>query len=410
MGRSQVLPYLQGCAGRGHEITVLSCEKSERFQRHQAAVAALCEGSHLRWHPTTYHQQPPVLSSIYDSRQLTRKAVQLHSSCNFDLVHCRSYIPVLTGLKLKHEFRLPLIFDMRGFWADERVDGRNWNIKNPLYWAVYRFFKGLEARALVKADAIVSLTNAAREALLARQELGLDPARIYVIPCCVDFEHFRLSSTAGQEARAELGIPQSASVLAYLGSLGGNYMLEEMLGFFKVYGRRNPAAKFLFITSDAREPIIEAAARHSIDSEDILIRAATREEVPALVAAANAGIAFKQPSFSAIACSPTKLGEMLALGIPVCVNSGVGDVEEIISRTGGGAVVHSFDEASFEPAVDALDNSHQPKSRMRAAAKDLLDLSIAVDCYDQIYRDLVPAKSDRLAPAAPSASRERTFE
>ena len=31
LGRSQVLPYLQGLSERGHEITLLSCEKPARM-------------------------------------------------------------------------------------------------------------------------------------------------------------------------------------------------------------------------------------------------------------------------------------------------------------------------------------------------------------------------------------------
>ena len=30
---------------------------------------------------------------------------------------------------------IPIIFDMRGFWADERIDGHLWSLNNPIYRA-----------------------------------------------------------------------------------------------------------------------------------------------------------------------------------------------------------------------------------------------------------------------------------
>ncbi len=56
----------------------------------------------------------------------------------FLLVHCRSYITALVGLWMKKKFGVKVIFDMRGFWADERVDGGLWDLKNPLFKFVYK--------------------------------------------------------------------------------------------------------------------------------------------------------------------------------------------------------------------------------------------------------------------------------
>ena len=34
-----------------------------------------------------------------------------------------------------------LLFDTRGFWADERVDGGLWNLKNPIYNYLFEYLK-----------------------------------------------------------------------------------------------------------------------------------------------------------------------------------------------------------------------------------------------------------------------------
>ena len=80
---------------------------------------------------------PPVLSTLYDLKRMKNSAFSLQRSHYFDAIHCRSYLPGLIALKLKKKFACPFIFDMRGFWADERVDGGMWNLKNPVFKLVY---------------------------------------------------------------------------------------------------------------------------------------------------------------------------------------------------------------------------------------------------------------------------------
>ena len=52
--------------------------------------------------------------------------------------------------------------------------------------------------------------------------------------------------------------------------------------------------------------------------------------------------------------SPTKLGEVLAMGIPVIVNTGVGDVEANIAQTGAGIVLRAFNKAEYARAVESI--------------------------------------------------------
>src|SRR5438270_8503581 len=161
LGRSQVLPYLQGLAARGHEITLLSCEKPER-SADQPAVRSICDRAGIDWRPVAYHKWPPILSGMFDVAILKRRAARLHRLKRFDLVHCRSYMAATAGDWLKRRHGVPFLFDMRGFWADERVERGIWPAGNPLFRAAYACFKRLERRFIRDADAIVSLTDNAR--------------------------------------------------------------------------------------------------------------------------------------------------------------------------------------------------------------------------------------------------------
>lgn len=81
---------------------------------------------------------------------------------------------------------------MRGFWADERVDGGLWKLKNPIYSMIYRFFKQKEKDFLQYSDGIISLTNAAKTEMMRWNLPEVNAEKIDVIPCAADFDLFKL--------------------------------------------------------------------------------------------------------------------------------------------------------------------------------------------------------------------------
>ena len=161
LGQSQVLPYIEGLSKQGYQFTLISCEKPEAYKQNKEVVESICKRSNIDWHPSFYTKTPPVISTIKDIRGLSKKAFQLHEQKHFSMVHCRSYLASLIGLKMKLQLGVKFLFDMRGFWIDERLDGNQWNFKNPISKLVYRFFKKKEKQFLENADYTMCLTYAA---------------------------------------------------------------------------------------------------------------------------------------------------------------------------------------------------------------------------------------------------------
>lgn len=387
LGGSQILPYLEGLVARGHRLDVISLEKPEPSETERAAVRAACERAGIGWHAIRYRRWPPILSTLVNLAMMRRKAFVLHHDRRFRIVHCRSYVAALVGLAMKRRFGSKFLFDMRGFWADERLEGGQWR-RWPTH-AIYRFFKTKERQFLAEADMIVSLTETASR-YLDRQMGGGTNGRIRTIPCCVDMQLF---DPANGEMRAKgrqlLGITPETSVLAYLGSLGGNYLLDEMLDFYVAYRALVPDARFLFVTREQERTIRMAAGSRGIAQAELIIRPASRDEVPMLVAAADLGIAFKRPTHSAKACSPTKIGEMLSLGIPVVANEGVGDVAMLFANHGAGVLVRAFDRHSLGQAAQAAARLEADAEQVRQLAETSFDLPDGIDAYDRIYRELL---------------------
>jgi glycosyltransferase involved in cell wall biosynthesis len=389
LGRSQVLPYLEALAARGHKITLLSCEKRARMDADGPTVGAICERAGIEWQPVGYHKRPPILSGMLDVGVLMRRAAALHRRKRFELVHCRSYMAAIAGRSLKRRYGVPFLFDMRGFWADERVERGIWSAGNPLFRAAYANFKRLERSFFRNADAIVSLTNCAKREIESWPKDRKPVVSITVIPCCVDLALFDEADGQGRgETRRRLGVDESAPVLLYVGSIGGAYLSAEMFQLFRIYRALRPGARFLFVTGHPPEEIERLATQQGVDHAELVVAAGSREEVPSLIAAADLGVSLILPSYSAKASCPTKFGEMLAMGVPVIANTGVGDIAEILHETGAGAVVERYDEASLSKAIAEAEAAAKDPAAIRKAAVRYFALDDGVERYDAIYRSI----------------------
>ena len=391
LGQSQVIPYLKGLAECGYTIHLISFEKSERFSKGKSQIENILSTSGIQWHPLPYTASPPIISTLKDVKRMELLAVKLIRSEHIAMVHCRSYISALVGLKMKRKFGVKFLFDMRGFWADERVDGNIWKLNNPLFKTIYTFFKRKEIQFLNQADAIVSLThNAANEIKNWEDFKG---GSVDVIPCCADLNLFETRSSITNQkfqTKAQLGIPESAFVLSYLGSLGTWYMLDEMLDFFKVLMEYKPEAVFLFITADKPEEIYSRSSIKEIPSSAIVVKSAARSEVPAVASVSDLSVFFIRPSFSKKASSPTKMGELMAGGIPLIVNAGVGDVEQIMQDGGNGRVIQQFTADEYHDVCRELDSilAEDPERTIQCAQK-WYSLEQGTNHYKLIYQRLL---------------------
>ena len=393
LGQSQVIPYLAGLTTEGYEFVILSCDKPEKYAANKTYVEKLIAPYPITWVSIPYHKQPPVLSSVYDYYQLKQKAKQLHRLYHFDMVHTRPGVPQLVALYLKKKLGVKFMNDIRGFWADERVDGDMWNLNNPLYRKIYRFFKSKEDECIRVADYNSCLTYKGRDEILAWKHLP-QPVKINVVPCSVDLELFdpaRIDQALRATLKSELGITDEDFIISYLGSIGGWYLTKEMMQFCKAVLDNKPTAKFLFISNNNHEDIEAAAREFEIPANRIIVRQGMRHEVPVLLSFSNYSLFFIKPCYSKISSSPTKHGEIMAMGIPVITNSGVGDVKEIVEQYRAGYVLEDFTAASMEAVAASVSNNEKQFDHggIRQGAIEFYNLEKTLEIYKSIYKEVL---------------------
>ncbi|MBN9349755.1 MAG: glycosyltransferase [Chitinophagaceae bacterium] len=390
LGQSQVIPYLKGLSGCGFRFTILSAEKPDRFLQQKEAIGKILEESGIKWHPVTYHKWPPIISTIWDTQKMKRDAVRLHKKDPFDMVHTRSGTPALVGVWLKKKLGVKFLNDIRDFYADSRVDSGQWNQKKPAYRMVYRYFKKKEKEQLKLSDGIVCLTQAAKKILL--KNIGNTDLPFQVIPCSVDmnlFDPSKIPESSRQEYKTKLGIRDDDLIVSYLGSIGTWYLADKAMQYFKIFSEKNPSAKLLFICPDPKEEVLKIAKEVGLSPNKLVILKAKRTEVPVLLSLSKYSVFFIKPCFSKQASSPTKHGEIMAMGIPLVTNSGVGDLEEIITKTNSGLLINNFTNEELTSIAFGMRLKSFDSAAIRKSAFEYYDLDKAIEKYINIYNRIL---------------------
>ena len=386
LGQSQVIPYLKELSNAGFKIILISFEKESR-KHEQTAIRNDINSYDIIWKPLKYHKRPILPATLLDILIGTYFAFFYCKKYKAAIIHCRSYIAALITCLIKPFFRFKIIFDMRGFWADERVEGGIWNRSNFIHGWIYRLFKLLEKKFFEQSDQVISLTETAKRFIEKNFKLKRE---IVVIPCSTDLALFSSHVVSLQDPEIQKAREGGKVILIYVGSIGTWYLLGRMLQFFKVLNEM-ASAVFLIVTPDSKEVIIEEAKNAEINLSDIIIRKSNRNDMPKWLGAADAGIFFIKPVFSKIASSPVKHGEMMACGLPVVTNTGIGDLDEIISITSTGVIVNDWKPETMREAAKRLLKFIEEKdtSRYQNAVEAYYSLENASAKYIRIYSNLL---------------------
>jgi len=387
IGRSQVAPYLVGLARRGHDIHVLSAEKSDRDDL-IARYAREFEIAEIAWTRIPYRNTPRYLGQARTQWDLRAAARRIVRSERIEAVHCRSFPPALIGWELKQAFGVKFIFDFRDFYADGGIAKAS-----GLQKLLSHGLKRIEGPMIRAADKVVCLTERAAS-LLGEFYLSdrLDPdSHFQVVPCCADFRLFdpaAVSEADRRRARAKAGLSESDFILIYLGSLGPDYLLPQMMALFTQVMAARPKAKFLFLANNGEELVAKACAAQGVPRERIAFVSADRDEVPAFLCIADLSVIFIRADLSKAGCSPTKLAELFACEVPVIANTGVGDMDRIVDlERRGSAIVGDFSDKALRAAVEEVLRPRRA-TKIRENSREF-DLEAGVERYAKVYDELL---------------------
>lgn len=390
LGRSQVLEYLIDL-GKENKIYLISFER-EHDLGNVEEIKELIKEHDIEWQYMLYSNKYGVASTISQLWKAVRLGSKIIKKHSIDIVHARSMIPATMGLLLKKMYGVKLLFDIRGFAIDEKVDSGRLQKSSLLY----KTLKKLDDYLYRSSDHIVTLTHVAKEIL--QEKLQIPGKKITVIPTCASKKVFRLLDAEEKSSfKKALGYEVNDKIILHTGTVSLWYDFENEVKLVKEMMCQDENIHFLVLNKNEHHFIQEMFDKSTMPAERVKISTSSFDEIYKYLNIADASLFFIKPSFSKQASAPTKFAENVACNLPSITNGNVGDMGYYLEQYDVGKVVdiEILDKNLEMVSQDILD--YMQDGEVKEDDYDKLfykhfDKDMAVKKYNEIYKNLLCLK------------------
>jgi len=379
--QSQSLPYLLALAREGYRLGLITFEQPRwrMSPDEQKAKQEELRAKGIEWRPLSYHKRPAVFSTLYDVGVGSLVAATLAKRSRATVVHGRASVSSAIAAVAAKLGGTRLFVDADGPLSQEYVDVGVWKEGS----LGHRLTAWGERKSIEMADVVAVLTKHRRSEVSS----WTTDAPIHILPCAVDLDHFGPLPRDRERLRRELGL--EGTVFVYAGKAGGWYDTEGLIAFTEAAKEVFQPLTLLVLTREDPAPFEELCRQAEIN---LVTCPVPSDQMPSYLSAGDVGLCFRHRSPSQLSCSPIKLAEYLACGVPVVTTSGCGDYDELIESQRVGRVVKSDDAESYLTAareIARLLAEPTVGERCRSTARHFLGLTeVVAPRYSEIYRSL----------------------
>ncbi len=241
----------------------------------------------------------------------------------------------LAGALVAKARRIPFVLDVQDLWPEEAIAVGA--LRNPL---AVRLAAGV-ARLLYRNSArIVPITEGFARAISL--QVGAAEA-LHVLPNWVREESF--------EVPAPAPLPSEGFKVVFAGTIGMAQGLETVLGAAELLRVRN--VSFVLVGEGVEKKRLQDEARRRGLKNVHFVPAVAQEELPTVLAAADALLVHLRPEKIFETVIPSKTYECMAVGRPILM--GVrGDAARLIEEAGAGVTFAPGDPTALAEAVEKL--------------------------------------------------------
>jgi hypothetical protein len=372
LGQSQILPYLINIS-KEYKVHLVSFEKNMNLiNKNNNYIFDLIKKNNFFWIKIRYSKNSFTrifylfYSLVIISYLIFFKKIRI--------LHLRSYISALIVWPFTKICRLKIIFDMRGFWPEEKVDRSSWKTTD----IKYKFFKKIEKYFLTISKSIVCLTSHAKRIIIDRDSL-LNPSKITVIPTCADnniFFHKKKNIN-------------NKITFCYIGTTHSAYDIEKVLKLMSNLKNENIDIYLTIYTNDSLKKLKEKISKFNNISNFISIKSLGRMQINDAISETDYGIFYLNKNNSIKASFPTKIAEYLLCGKPIICNNFNDDINDVININKIG-LIHNFSIENISDIKSFILNSKNDikiSSRCINFANNNLELEIATKKYLKVYEE-----------------------
>lgn len=371
LGASQVLSYLYKLSEE-YEYHLISLEKPNDFNNIEKMnlLTRTLELNGISWYPVEY--KTDKVGKMFNFFRLLKASKNVVSKNKIKFAHARSYFPAL----IANILGLKYLFDTRGFAFDERADvGSISRAGLP-----YKILKKIEKKLYTEATGINKLSWEGKRTIESNELFagGENIKPIIVIPTCTDTNRFIFHERT-YDGPLKIG---------YVGTATGWYDFDKTLATLAVIGKQLDY-RFIIFNGDQHEFIKTKLKEYAIPLEKVNIEKVAFSEMPQRLKEIEVALFYIHPYFSKRASAATKLGELLASGIPTLTNAGVGDHEKLITVAGVGKIldfdqINSYDFLKIFLSLRTLETAQ----KCRDLAESFFSLAKGVQEYKKLYKTI----------------------
>jgi len=382
---SQIIPHLKELSKRDVRFYLISFESkslSSTQQKQFDITREIFKISKAKWWPLKHIYAPRPFPSIIGIFRGILLGIYVTFRYKIDIFHGRSIVGGSITFLLSILLRKPWIFDPRILHAEAAVlsgDCRRNSLRYSVLW-------WLERKLSLKCNGVRVESWQHRDIYLQNHHNKKELIKKYhLIVNGVDLNTFKFNSNEVANLKEKLNIPKNVMVFVYLGTFGHGRPNKEMAMFVHMYQTLFKEAHFLILTYTNHDEVSVIMKNINLS---YTIKYLPHQNIPQYLSLADAAITFNDPQAYAHTM-PLKFAEYLACGIPVVINKGLLNMQNIIEKYNVGVVVADFSLSSLQKASHQLHNLLQEKDirqRCRYPCHKELSIEHASEQLLTLYR------------------------
>ena len=306
---------------------------------------------------------PGRMDRLYETH--LRYAATLTAELKPAVLHAASnYANAVIALALRDATRLPVVYEVRGFWEDTWLS-RHAGARDLKLSDRYLRTRALETYCMKAADLVVTLGDAMRDEILER---GVDPDKVIIVPNGVSEEFLRPLPDDQGKLKASLGIKPGEHVVGLVSSLVAHEGIGTLLEAVKLLNDRGVRTRALIVGDGPERPALQRQAA-ALGLDAIFPGRVPMSQVRAYHAVLDAFVVPRTPDRVCQLVTPLKPVEAMASGLPVVV-SGVKALSEIVNDKVTGLVSAPLDPAALADALSELLDRPDLRAELGANARE----------------------------------------
>jgi PEP-CTERM/exosortase A-associated glycosyltransferase len=302
-----------------------------------------------------------------------------------DLIHTHS--PVLCGLPavmIASQRRIPMVYEVRGFWEDGFVGGR-WSSEHALR---YKIARRLETLVFRRANAVIAISQHMLSDIETR---GIPSGKLHLVPNGVDTTRF--APIAKDSALLDKHRLRGRPVVGFIGSFYQFEGLESLLESMTHVRRQLPEARLLLVGGGEQEALIPRRVRDlGLDNEVIVTGRVPHSQIAGYYSVMDVLVYPRLRNRTTDLTTPLKPLEAMAMGKTV-LGSDVGGIRELLANGAVGTLFEAGDSRQLADRIVCLLTDGASRERLAEKGRDYVLRERGWDRlvlkYQDLYRSLV---------------------